>query len=243
MKLTELECRNCGAGLTESDVSERLAVVKCTHCGAMYALESTVPEARPATPPEGAAWYDNGQRYDVPMPKGFTVDDFGGRLTIARSWFSWAVIPMIFFAVFWNGFMIVWHTIALTSGAWFMSAFGLIHTAVGVGLTYFIIASFVNTTRVSADGESVRVAHGPLPWPGNKELFAHDIEQLFVKEKVSHGKHGASFSYEVHAILTSGTSEKFLTGLKEAEQALFIEQQLEKYLDIQDRAVRGEVAR
>ena len=51
--------------------------------------------------------------------------DLGTTLEIRRRWFTAAVLFLVFFCVFWNGFMIVWHGMAFASGAWFMSLFGL----------------------------------------------------------------------------------------------------------------------
>jgi len=42
----------------------------------------------------------------------------------------------VFFCLGWDGFLIVWHGIAIASLMWFMSLFALIHTTVGIVLTY-----------------------------------------------------------------------------------------------------------
>lgn len=119
--------------------------------------------------------------------------------------------------------------------------FPLLHVAAGVGLTYFTICGFVNSTRVMANYESLRVRHGPLPWFGNRDVPRLDIDQLFTKEKVVQGKNGPSRSYELHARLRSGRDVKLVTGLSEAEQARFMEQELERFLGIRDEAVSGEL--
>ena len=85
------------------------------------------------------------------------------------------------------------------------------------------------------------IRHGPLPWPGNHTLNSADIEQLFCQEKFRQGKHGGSYTYEVHAVLTDGTKKELVSGLDDADQAIFIEQQLEDHLGIEDRRVPGEL--
>ena len=146
----------------------------------------------------------------------------------------------MFFCVFWNGFLIVWHTIALSTGAWFMSAFGLIHTAVGIGLLYFVIATFCNTTEIRAGSGRLSIRHRPIPWRGNQDIPTPGLKQLFCREKVSRGKNGTSTSYELEAVLDGNTRKTLLKGLNDPNQALYIEQQLEKFLRITDQRVHGE---
>ena len=45
-------------------------------------------------------------------------------------------------------------------------------------------------------------------------------------------KNGTSITYEVHAAMRGGKKEKFLSGLADTEQALFIEQELEPTVNL-----------
>ena len=198
MKLVELRCKNCGALLKPDNVVERLAMARCDHCDAVFAIEAPAPAGRVEPSP---------QRGDVPLPKGFTVNDFGNTLEITRRWFSPVFFFLVVFCVFWNGFMVVWHGIALSMGAWFMSLFGLIHTAVGIGLIYATISGLVNRTVFRVGRGTLEVRHEPLPWPGNKTLAANRIEQLYSKEKIRHGKNGVNYAYTVQAVMADGRRE------------------------------------
>ena len=75
-------------------------------------------------------------------------------------------------------------------------------------------------------------------------MASTDLEQLYSKEHVSRtNKGGVRYSYEVHALTRSGNHVKILGGLSDTEQALFIEQEIEKNLRIEDTPVRGEISR
>jgi hypothetical protein len=252
MELIELKCKSCGATLNPENIVPRLAMARCDHCGAVFAL-SGVPWSGAREKAESI------ERPQVPMPKGIRVQAFGDSLEITRRWYNHGFLFLAFFCLMWNGFMIVWHVIALSMGAWFMSLFGLLHTAVGIGLAYFTGAGFLNRTVIRARRGLIEVTSGPVPWPGNLTLSTDDLEQLYCTEKVRQGKNGTSCSYEIHAI-TSGPPDSFtwgsrsapspgkvrktlLKGLTDAEQALFIEQQLERFLGIEDKPVRGEIPR
>jgi len=235
MHLIELCCKNCGASLKPENISTALAIARCPHCDAVFAISAPSADGR----------VDSGRaapRLPVPMPRRFEMLDLGNSLEIKRSWFTPALFFLIFFCVFWNGFMVVWHGIALSTGAWFMSCFGLIHTAVGIGLAYGTVAGFVNQTVVRVGQGLLEVRHGPLPWLGNKSFPVHAVKQLYCKEHVHHGKNGSSTNYSVEIRLDNG-QETLIQSLPECEQALYIEQELERFLKIEDQPVRGELPR
>jgi hypothetical protein len=231
MELKELRCKSCGAPLAPENVVERLNMARCGHCGAVFAVERTEPQA--------------GIRRDrpqVPLPKGMEVVDLGSSFEIRRRWFSPVFLFLVFFCLFWNGFMIVWHGIALSQGLWFMSCFGLIHTAVGVALLYYTVAGFVNTTVVRVAQGLIEVQHGPLPWPGNKSLEAHEVEQFYCREQAGKSD-SAQRTYEVMVLRKSNVRDTLVKGLPDPDQALYIEQELERYLRIADEPIGGELQR
>ena len=57
------------------------------------------------------------------------------------------------------------------------------------------------------------------------------------------GKHGYSYSYSVQAVIKNGETIELISGLPSKDAALFIEQEIEKYLKIEDEPVRGELPR
>lgn len=229
VQLVELKCRNCGSGLTPEDISPQLAAARCGHCKALFAIPQVGTQAI--------------ARPDVPLPKGFHLEREMGSVTITRRWFGPLAFILLFFALFWNGFMIVWHAIALGTGMWFMSAFGLLHTGVGMFLIYYVLALFLNSTVIRATAYELVVSTGPLPWKGNKRIAADAVDQLFCKEKISHGKNGSSASYRIEAVLHGNMRETLATGFSDPDQALFVEQEIERHLKITDVPVAGEYGR
>ncbi|MEM7260615.1 MAG: hypothetical protein AAF488_01400 [Planctomycetota bacterium] len=231
LELVELECRNCGGPLSASDFAEKLGVVRCPSCQAIYAVKQTAPAAA-ATPARVKA--------RVAMPEGFSVEDSGRELVITRKWFSGKYLFLLVFAIGWNAFMVVWHTMALSSGAWFMSLFGLIHTAVGLGLIYSVAAGFLNHTEIRVGAGRLRVHHGPLPWSGGLDWRADRLRQLFAKERVRHGKNRSHTDYSLRAIDEKRRMRTVLKGLPSIEHAVFLEQEIERFLEIGDTPVAGE---
>lgn len=176
----------------------------------------------------------------IPLPQNIEILNDRDSLIIRRKWFTPVAFFMVFFALFWNGFMVVWMTMAIKSGVWIMAAFGSIHAAVGLFLAYFCIASFVNKTDIRIDPNYLTVRHYPLPWRGAKKIRVHDIQQLYSKEQISHSKNGTNISYQLHVITNDNREQKLLSGLTDVAQARFVEREIETILGLQDVSVAGE---
>jgi hypothetical protein len=120
--------------------------------------------------------------------------------------------------------------------------FPLIHVAVGLTISYYVIAGWVNRTRVLVGSGRLTVRHSPLPWSGNTEIDASSLKQLYTQERVTHSRRGPSYStFEVRAVTQNGRNTKLVGGLETSEQALSIEQEVEKRLGITDVPVAGEM--
>ena len=75
---------------------------------------------------------------------------------------------------------------------------------------------------------SLAVKHGPFPWLGNETLSASEIKQLYAKADES--SDGEPDTFAVHAVTHIGMNVQLVSGLDSSEQALFVEQEIEKYL-------------
>jgi hypothetical protein len=98
-----------------------------------------------------------------------------------------------------------------------------------------LAAMFVNSTVISATNSGVSVQHGPLPslFARNAAADKSQIEQLYAATR------GSAFA--VCAKLNSGESLWLVAPLVTAEQAIFVEQTLERALGLSDFAVEGEL--
>lgn len=209
MKLREIRCSNCMAFISPEDINRNQGYAVCSYCGAVFAITEDAAHTRP-------------RRYEVPMSEKVQLDSTQG-FSITRKWFSLKSVFLIVFAVFWNTFMVFWHGIAISSGMYIMSLFGLIHTAVGVGVTYAAIALIVNKSVIQIQQGLLSVKHGPLFWPGIKGIHVDDVEQLYCVRKRHSNKGNVYYRYTVRILLHSGKNIKLIGGLPEADQAIYIE--------------------
>ncbi|MEZ4883496.1 MAG: hypothetical protein R3E32_02075 [Chitinophagales bacterium] len=224
--MSNIKCKNCGEVIPAENINIQKALAKCTNCNAIFSIEEQVKIPRPA----------------IPMPEKFEILKLRSSLDISYKWYSPIYIFLAFFALFWNGFMAVWYYIALTEGIWMMAIFGVIHLSVGVGLIYTVLAGFFNTTHINVTSARLKILHEPLPWRGSCELEVSEIDQLFCKLQINRGKNGStSQEYHLYLIDVTGKHTKLLTNLQTPEQALYLEQELEQFLEIEDRKVPGEL--
>jgi hypothetical protein len=174
------------------------------------------------------------------MPKGINLEHMGMELLITRKWFSPKYIFLTVFALFWNGFMVVWYSIAISQKMWAMAGFGAIHTIVGLSLIYIVLSGFLNKTYIKVSHQNLNIKHGPVPHRG-MNMISSQIRQLYCKEKIQRSRNSTSTSYEVRAATVEGKDKKLLKGLEKSEQALYLEQEIERFLGIKDQIVSGEI--
>lgn len=240
---SELRCKRCGAPLPMENVHTDLGLAKCGHCHAVMDLLSREEPAAPAAAPAPSHRRRAG-RAAVPLPEKFKVEDQGSSLAIEWRWFSPVFIFLIVFCVFWDGFLVVWYSIAVASKTYFMGVFALGHVAVGVGLSWYTLAGLINRTRLEVAQGTLRIRHFPLFWPGQRTLPVDRISQFFVQQRVHRNKGSVSYTYDLNAVLRpDGRSLKLLGRLESAEQGLFLEQRLESFLGITDEPVEGELSK
>lgn len=235
MNLIELKCKNCGSQLAPEDFSPQLYAVRCPHCNALYAIST--PQPNTGTPTQVPT------RAEVPLPKHTTLSIQGGDLLIVRKWITGGTFFLLFFCILWNGFIFVWQREAISDRNWTMSAFGLIHAAVGIGIAYAVLTSFINNTTIKANHARLSITHGPLPWKGNKTIPRDTVRQIYCKEITRRSKNGPRVSYNIETCSEKNHRDTLVKGLSDPDQALFVEQQIEKHLGIKDTFVSGEIPR
>ena len=171
---------------------------------------------------------------DAPVPEKLDLVEDHGKLVIRRKWFGWHLIFLTIFCVVWDGFLFFWYSIAFSDpdSGLMMKLFPIGHLAVGVGLTYFVIAGYFNKTDIIIDPMYIEVKIYPIKWFGNKKIDITEIKQLYTTEKISNTKNGTTVRYQVSVVTNENKQKKLVGGLESREQGLFIEHKIEEILGI-----------
>jgi hypothetical protein len=115
-----------------------------------------------------------------------------------------------------------------------------------LGLAYVVAAQWLNTTSIVVGPDRITVRHRPVPCRGEKDLLIADILQLFAREEITKARDddGSDTSnFQVRVITRDRTVVVLVPNLRNAEQARFIEQEIEHHLGIEDEAVPEEIGR
>jgi hypothetical protein len=124
--------------------------------------------------------------------------------------------------------------------------FALPHLGVGLWLLYFSLAGLLNRTTVEVSRERLTIRHGPLPWPGERDLDlpGHSLKQLYCEawRRKQFLFQRAATVYDLSALDTSGHRVELLSGIENRNQVFYLELALEKQLGIEDALVEGEAA-
>jgi hypothetical protein len=234
--MEEIHCPYCQRDVPVSEINMQRFVGRCLECGKLFELSQT-PEfaSRDQTSKQAP------ERPRYAQPKSVRLQETLRGSQILIRWFGPQYIFLAFFCLFWDGFLVVWYSALFfgsKSGFTLVGAlFPLLHVVAGVFITYTCLAGFLNTTTIEVENGRLRLAHGPLPWNGNRDLDATDIKQFFVVERI--GNKG-SRRYELCALQRDGTKLHILD--QPLEVLRFVEQHLEEMLKIKDERVLGEFA-
>ncbi len=221
-------CPACGqeVGAKDVDLLQRLA--KCVGCNNVFSFGDKV---------EGSV-FSSLERPNIEMPKRFEISNGPEGFVIRRKWLGPEIYFLFFFCLAWNGFMIFFISLART-----FSFIMIPHLTVGIVVAYAALAHLFNTTTITILYDAISLRHAPVPVLGGKTIARGDIQQLYSKETVSHGKHNDTYTYGVNVILNGGGDIELIGGFQGKEDAIFIEQQIEKRLGISDVIVPGELPR
>jgi hypothetical protein len=223
-------CPSCGERSASSLRSVDRVLFRCRRCGSIHDGGhdgGALPVVRPL----------------VPMPRGITVEAAPAapagyrdaptvrRLVLVHRWYSGASWGMLLFTLVWLAF-------ATRAGR----ELQVVPVLMGVIVLYVSLAGLVNRTTFAIADEVLTIRHGPLPWPGKRDLPVREIAQLYCEEEVVRHRNGSRSNYHLGAVMRDGTKRRLVANLPAPEHALFLEQRLEEHLGIADVPVEGEYA-
>ena len=231
-----LHCKNCNEIIPSENVNINKTLAKCDHCNSMFSFEDDI-------------FFENKRgRPEFIMPEGTEVLKLLDSMELEMSWFKSMKRSNIAFEVM---FTVIWNLVILgvimsmfLSGTFGGIIFLAIHLLVGVSLGYRLFSKFINKTLFNINKDRIKIEHGPLKAFLRKDMMIQnkDVSQLFVSEYVTNvQKNGRPVkAFGLYLILKSGKRIQLIKDSNK-ESALYIEQEIERYLKIEDRPVRGEI--
>lgn len=161
-------------------------------------------------------------------------------LVLSYKWFSPKAFFLLFFSIFWNAITV---SALVGAGAAGSALFLLPFLAVGLGVGYSAIATFVNKTSLKVSEDSLQIGSGPLPWFDRKKIPIETIKQFYVQEKEHYNQeHGNTyFTYQLRVILEDGQDEKLIVvDQSDSKIVKQVEHKIETFLGLPDYKIKGE---
>ncbi len=124
---------------------------------------------------------------------------------------------------------------------WFVLIWSVPFIAIGLLLVYATLAGLLNRTVIKVTSEFLTVWHGPVPWWGNRRLRVDELDRLYCDKDTTSGKDRGSRFFSVNALTKGASKVDLVTDLDNPTEALFIKQELERWLKIDDHGVGREV--
>jgi len=229
MEAIEVYCPKCHAACPASNINISALIAKCDVCDAVFPVpvESFAAPSQTILPPS--------------RPERIQKEnDFDAELKLHWRWRTWLVVPLLFFCLFWDGFLVLWYTIAFTqlkgkdADFWMMTLFPVGHLAVGLGLTYFVLASLFNRTVIRIQQGILSIQHGPFYWHGPRDLETSEIAGLEVLESSwtnSVNRFPGAMFYSLAAQDRDGKQRLLLKHLP-PDQARYLAYELSTFLNV-----------
>lgn len=171
----------------------------------------------------------------IPQPQGLDVEK-GSELLIIKEWLS-AGIPALSLALLMFG---GWGIYFAIQGEFFCIILMVILFCLNA-LYYLFVYGAVNTTEIRVSLAQLTVENSVHTW-NNKKIASRDIEQLYCQKVRNWGERhfwGDSHCYNVWVVTKDGQNISLIQGLHEPLEAVYIEQEIERFLSIEPRAVPG----
>jgi len=230
----QLRCPKCATPIPAEDVNIDSLIGKCRNCNAIFEVDEELNRQRDD--------FREEERPHIELPAGFEVQRGVSELDIRISWRKTRMVWFyVLFSVIWNGITFVFVGIAISSNDLMMALAISIHFMIGVGFLLYTTALFINTTHIYATTHALLVKHGPIPVPFHprRNISKASLEQLYVEEYVASRTNGRpNIAFRLRAVVKGKDKRpQLMRGLKKPEQALYLEHEIEKFMNIRNRQV------
>lgn len=229
---TLLDCPVCRSFISEKDLNKKTGIAKCNHCDHVFSYE------------EDGYWDPFGLPAET-QPSGLEVLRLPSFTEMHIRHVSSKPLAdkgfLIFFTLMWNVMLIPFIYNIIQSGELFPLAFISLHLFAGVSMLWNLLGTLFNQTSVEVSERALIVRTTPFVLPSKREVEipASDLSQLYVSRSKTKKKGPNSASgLSLYALTESGKKHLLLSGL-DRRTLHFIEHEVERYLDIEDRVVRG----
>lgn len=175
------------------------------------------------------------------LPNRVSVDFYDEYMHISRRWWGLSTVFLLVFMGFWVFIVsFVFENAFSGSPKGISILFSIIFGLASCSLVYSTTANLLNKTDIFVSQQRMEIKISPIPWRGNKKVLMDDIEQFYVKTRVTGPRNKRRTVHELRYIERNGVDYKLLEGFGSKQNLQFVERQIEKYLGIKDQRLAQE---
>ncbi len=217
-----VSCPKCGTLIPEASFTSTGGVAQCPACPAAVRLVDRTEFPLLEYPAQA-------------LPKGITLEMTDQRLTLSNRRFKWSVIFPLIFGI---GLSMPLFMALFT---WQPDLFFLPFGWIGLPFLCHALIRVFNQTITQVTPAQITIKHRPFTVWFDKVIGVERIKQLYVIQVRHKNKNSVWYTYELWMqYAKQGRSRRLISGMVEADPAFFLEQEMERFLGIKDKAVRGE---
>ena len=232
-----LNCPECQTHIISEDIHLVQTIAKCKSCNNIFEFTDQLKEAGFPTP-----YRHKPEIFNI--PPGIDILHLMNELEIKINWRRSAKYFTPFFALVWNVFVFFHSFIMIfSSGNTSIFLFYIPFYAAGIYLMYKSLGLFLNNTYITVDVDKILVEHKPINFLIQKDQYlpSEDVDQVYVtRHEVGKRNDNPVYAWSVEVKMKDGEIISLVKELHALKYARFIEQEIEKHLDIRDRPVSGE---
>ncbi len=223
-------CNLCHAAIPDGDLNMENGLAHCPNCHAVFNFTS-------------ASLMDKPDHQTMNAPECLTSTQDAGGLHLIYRWRKTRLsVPLLVVALV-NMLVIWWLVDAFHQQRLEQAAVGLVFLVVGICAIGCLLRMLFNRTHIRITMNQLMVRQELLFPAGRRSMPREQIKQVYVvQSNYGKGKH-MHMRYGVQAALYDYPDMVLVENLGDPHDALYIEQQVERYLNIRDVRVAGEFAR
>lgn len=235
----DIHCPSCSERVPAANVNVDKTLGKCDSCNRLFqfGMNDIFHEDRRGRP-------------EFIMPEGTEVLKLTESLDIDINWFRSSnkknLGGLFLFTLLWNLILLPIVVSLVVSNVSLVALLPMsLHIIAGLGMIYQVTRKVLNKTNIHVTKDAIEISDGPLniPFSKNSRRFpAKDIAQLYVTKYftkvIVNGK--KIYAYGLYAILKSGEKVLLIKDM-DRETQLYLEQEMERFLEIEDINVGGEI--
>lgn len=248
--MMDIKCKGCGGEISAENINFRQVTASCPTCHISFNIAKQLgafdSAESPPIPHSAQPHNSLKPRRPIARPANIEVDKWDNQLLITHPYYGFSKFGLAFITIFWCGLIGFHYYLSLTEmrvGAEMLLSliFPIFHVLFGMSLLGTAIQAFVNSTVIHIEHDHLYQHHVPIsvPWVKRVDVPIADIVQLFCVKQVSVDADGDSHTkYELYISRKKG-KDMLLWSNKDYMPLLFIEQEIEEFLGIQDQLVVG----